>query len=82
MVGADGVARVLDFGGRESFHAKSDHESRRGQGQSRLHGTGTAAREDIDQRADIFSAGVVLWEALGMHRLFRTTTSGPWSATC
>lgn len=72
LVGVDGVARVLDFGiaqaaGRVSF--TRDNEVR-----GKLSYVAPEQLEDgpIDLRADIYSASVVLWEALTCKRLFQT----------
>ena len=71
LVGADGRARITDFGVARAA----------------AHGSGTAAgvlkgktsymapeqlrQEPVDRRADVFAAGVVLWEALTGTRLFQ-----------
>ncbi len=72
LVGVDGVARVLDFGiaqaaGRVSF--TRDNEVR-----GKLSYVAPEQLEDgpVDLRADIYSASVVLWEALTCKRLFQT----------
>ncbi|MBW2460693.1 MAG: serine/threonine protein kinase [Deltaproteobacteria bacterium] len=71
MVGADGVARLTDFG-----VAKADvrlSSTREGQFKGKL---GYMAPEHAstglaDQRSDLFSMGIVLWECLASKRLFR-----------
>jgi len=75
LVGADGVARITDFGVARAA--------------SRLTATGVGqlkgkiaymapeqARgdEDLDRRADVFAAGVVLWESLAHRRLFKASS--------
>jgi eukaryotic-like serine/threonine-protein kinase len=73
MVGADGVARVLDFGiakatGRAAI-------TREGQVKGKL---AYMAPEQLDGNAtrvsDIYAAGVILWEALTSRRLFSGET--------
>jgi eukaryotic-like serine/threonine-protein kinase len=69
MVGADGVARVLDFGVAKA--AGRLQSTRDGQLKGKLsymapeqvHGV------DVDARTDIYSAGVVLWESLTLRRM-------------
>jgi serine/threonine-protein kinase len=72
LVGLDGVARVLDFGIAKA-RALRDRDTSQGV----LKGTiGFLAPEQIrgepvDRRTDVYSAAVVLWEALAGRRLFR-----------
>ncbi len=75
LVGADGVARITDFGVARAA--------------SRLTATGVGqlkgkiaymapeqarGEEDLDRRADVFAAGVVLWESLAHRRLFKASS--------
>jgi serine/threonine-protein kinase len=74
LVGIDGVTRVLDFG------AALSTTGTRTLLRDAAPNMGYAAPEQlmqqpVDRRADIFSAGVVLWEALTGKRLFRTAES-------
>lgn len=72
LVGTDGVARLIDFG-----IAKSDERytmTRPGQLKGKLAYMAPeqlAHEDDLDQRLDVFAAGVVLWEALTTKRLFK-----------
>ena len=77
IVGADGVSRVLDFGIAKAsgrIHSTRDGEIK---GKfaymppEQLHG------EHLDRRADIYAAGVVLWEALTGERLFLGSAEMP-----
>jgi serine/threonine protein kinase len=69
IVGADGVARVLDFGVAKA--ASRLQTTREGQIKGKVSYmapeqiTGQATR-----RSDVYAAGVVLWEALALRRLF------------
>ncbi|MBK6513532.1 MAG: serine/threonine protein kinase [Polyangiaceae bacterium] len=70
MVGADGVARVSDFGiakakGRE--HTTQDSAIK---GQARVHGARAALRQGLTPQADVYAAAVVLWEALAGRRMY------------
>lgn len=75
LVGVDGVARITDFGVARAA--------------SRLTATGVGqlkgkiaymapeqarGEEDLDRRADVFAAGVVLWESLAHRRLFKASS--------
>jgi serine/threonine-protein kinase len=70
LVGADGIARVLDFGiAKAAGRAQVTREGQlRGKmayiSPEQFHG------ERANRRADIYSASVVLWEALTGERLF------------
>jgi serine/threonine-protein kinase len=70
MVGIDGITRVLDFGIAKAFG--SSHNTSRGDIKGKL---SYMAPEQLSahpatQKSDIFSAGIVLWEALTGRRLF------------
>ncbi len=71
LIGTDGVARVLDFGvAKAATHVQT---TQRGKIKGKL---GYMAPEQLlgescDRRADIFAAGIVLWESLTGRRLFR-----------
>jgi serine/threonine-protein kinase len=74
LVGVDGVTRVIDFGSALSTAGP------RGFPREAAANLGYAApeqmlRQPTDRRADVFSAGVVLWEMLTGKRLFRNAES-------
>jgi serine/threonine-protein kinase len=70
LVGADGIPRVLDFGVAKA--ASRTTVTARGAPKGKLtYMAPEQARSDrIDHRADLFAAGVVLWEILLGERLF------------
>jgi serine/threonine protein kinase len=74
LVGTDGVTRLTDFGVARAASRLS--ATRNGQLKGKLaymapeQATGDEA---LDRRADVFSAGVVLWEALALRRLFKAS---------
>jgi serine/threonine protein kinase len=70
LVGADGVARVLDFGVAKAarrLHTTGDGSLK---GKLRYMAPEQLRGEPIDRRVDIFSASIVLWEMLTGVRLF------------
>jgi len=70
LVGADGIARLLDFGIAKAVGRL--HTTRDGQLKGKV---GYMAPEQlgehtVDRRTDVYAAAVVLWEALTGERLF------------
>jgi serine/threonine protein kinase len=74
LIGADGVTRVLDFGSALST-AGSRTLLRDAPPNMSYAAPEQLMQQPVDRRADIFAAGVVLWEALTGKRLFRTADS-------
>jgi eukaryotic-like serine/threonine-protein kinase len=70
MVGVDGVPRVLDFGVAKA--SARIQITRDGQMKGKLSYMSPEQLQGIpvDRRADVFAAGVVMWEALTRRRLF------------
>ncbi|MBS2016974.1 MAG: serine/threonine protein kinase [Deltaproteobacteria bacterium] len=71
LVGADGVARVLDFGIAKAAGRLAESLTRNVKCKLAYMSPQQVGGEELDRRADIFAAGVVLWEALAGERLFR-----------
>src|SRR5882672_3806490 len=73
LVGADGIARLLDFGvakatGRMQVTSK-------GQVKGKLaYMAPEQVRGTVTPQSDVYSASAVLWEALTCHRLFQNVT--------
>jgi serine/threonine protein kinase len=73
MVGADGVARVLDFGVAKA--ATRLQTTREGQLKGKIpYMSPEQLTGEVTARSDVYSAGIVLWEALTGQRLFRGET--------
>jgi serine/threonine-protein kinase len=71
MVGADGVARVLDFGVAKASMRSQTTSQGQIKGKLAYMAPEQLRGGEIDQRTDIFATGVVLWEALTGRRLFK-----------
>lgn len=76
LVGADGIARVADFGIAKA--ATRMHSTRDGKIKGKLAymSPEQLQREDVDRRADVYGAGVVLWEMTTAKRLFSGDDAG------
>jgi serine/threonine protein kinase len=70
LLGADGVARVVDFGVAKAavrFHTTRDSQIK---GKLPYMAPEQLRGATVDRRTDVYSAGVVLWEMLTGERLF------------
>jgi serine/threonine-protein kinase len=76
LVGADGSARVLDFGVAKA--AGQSHHTGVGQvkGKIRYLSPEQVLCGEVDRRTDVWAASVVLWEALTRKRLFSGENDG------
>ena len=71
LVGIDGVARVIDFGiAKAEGRLQELTTELQVKGKARYMAPEQASHQAVDRRADIFSAAVVLWEALAGRLLF------------
>jgi serine/threonine-protein kinase len=70
-VGLDGVARVLDFGIAKATNRVQETRTDQIKGKVAYMSPEQLAKGQIDRRADVYSASVVLWEALTGARLFK-----------
>jgi serine/threonine protein kinase len=71
MVGLDGVARLTDFGVAKAEDRLTHTREGQVKGKLAYMAPEHASQGQADQRADLFSMGVVLWECLTGRRLFR-----------
>ena len=70
MVGADGIARVLDFGVAKAAGRLGHTQTGQLKGKLSYMAPEQVSSEPIDRRTDVFAAAVVLWEVLTSKRLF------------
>jgi serine/threonine-protein kinase len=74
LVGADGVARVVDFGVAKAVHAKEDTRPGVLKGKFSYMAPEVVRGAPTTRQADVFSAAVVLWEMLAGRKLFTGAT--------
>ncbi|WP_437669308.1 protein kinase domain-containing protein [Sorangium sp. So ce131] len=70
LVGADGTARLLDFGIAKARGRLSTTRGGQLKGKLPYMSPEQVLCADVTRRTDVFAAGVVLWEALAGQRLF------------
>jgi eukaryotic-like serine/threonine-protein kinase len=76
IVGVDGVARVFDFGVAKASHRVQTTQDGSVKGKISYMAPEQLLSEQVDRRADIYSAAVVLWEAITGERLFEGDNQG------
>jgi eukaryotic-like serine/threonine-protein kinase len=76
LVGTDGAARVLDFGVAKASSRSPGTVPGTTKGKLSYMSPEQLRFKTIDRRADIFAAGIVLWEMLTLRRLFRSDDPG------
>jgi serine/threonine-protein kinase len=75
LVGIDGISRITDFGVARATSRLSSTRVGQLKGKLAYMAPEQAQGEGIiDRRADVFSAGVLLWETLAGKRLFKAET--------
>ncbi|MBW2456818.1 MAG: serine/threonine protein kinase [Deltaproteobacteria bacterium] len=82
LIGTDGVCRITDFG---IARASSRLSSTRGgvlKGKLAYMAPEQALSQPTDRRADVYAAGIVLWELLTGHRLFRGDNEAALISKC
>jgi eukaryotic-like serine/threonine-protein kinase len=71
LVGVDGTARILDFGvAKAAGRIQTTHDGQLKGKLAYMAPEQLHAEEEVDRRADIWAASVVLWEMLTGRRLF------------
>jgi eukaryotic-like serine/threonine-protein kinase len=74
LVGRDGMARVLDFGIAKAIGRHQTTRDGQVKGKLSYMAPEQLKSEHMTRQADIYAAGVVLWEALTGARLFKADT--------
>lgn len=75
FVSYDGIAKILDFGVAKAATQLDSTESGVLKGKCSYVAPEQAYGEKVDQRADLWAMGVVLWEGLVRRRLFKAETN-------
>jgi serine/threonine protein kinase len=71
LIGVDGVGRIVDFGVARAEERLGTTRDGQVKGKLSYMAPEQTANEPVDRRADVFTAGIVLWECLSGRRLFR-----------
>jgi eukaryotic-like serine/threonine-protein kinase len=71
LVGTDGVARLTDFGVARARTRLAQTEFGQLKGKLTYMAPEQVRSQPVDRRADVYSAGIVLWEILAGQRLMR-----------
>ena len=71
MVSTDGIARLTDFGVAKAEVRLSTTQEGQCKGKLAYMAPEHASNGEADQRSDLFSMGIILWECLTGRRLFR-----------
>ncbi|MEY4582372.1 MAG: hypothetical protein RL701_7075 [Pseudomonadota bacterium] len=71
MVSSDGIARITDFGVAKAEVRLSTTREGQFKGKLAYMAPEHASNGDADQRSDLFSMAIILWESLAGRRLFR-----------
>lgn len=76
LVGVDGVSRLTDFGVAKAEKRLSTTRAGQLKGKLSYMAPEQASTGETDQRSDLFSTGILVWEALTTRRLFKAETNG------
>lgn len=75
LVGTDGIARLTDFGVAKADVRMASTRAGQFKGKLSYMAPEQASTSDTDQRSDLFSLGIILWESLSGRRLFKGETN-------
>jgi serine/threonine protein kinase len=71
LVGTDGIARLTDFGVAKADVRMASTRAGQFKGKLSYMAPEQASTSETDQRSDLFSVGIILWESLTGRRLFK-----------
>jgi serine/threonine-protein kinase len=71
LVGTDGIGRLTDFGVAKADVRMASTRAGQFKGKLSYMAPEQASSSETDQRSDLFSVGIILWESLTGRRLFR-----------
>jgi serine/threonine protein kinase len=75
LVGVDGVSQLIDFGVARASSRATETTGGVVKGKLAYMSPEQAKGGTVDRRSDVFSAGIVMWEALTLKRLFSSEGS-------
>jgi serine/threonine-protein kinase len=76
LVGTDGLARLTDFGVAKADVRMASTRAGQFKGKLSYMAPEQASSSSTDQRSDLFSVGIILWESLTGRRLFKGESNG------
>ena len=76
LVGADGIARVVDFGVAKAASRIQTTRDGAIKGKLAYMSPEQMRRQPVDRRTDVFAASIILWETLAGARLFSADDPG------
>jgi hypothetical protein len=76
LVGTDGIGRIVDFGVAKALGRSQMTRDGAVKGKLAYMAPEQLSGRSLDRRADVYSAGVVLWETLTGTRLFQGDSEG------
>jgi serine/threonine-protein kinase len=76
LVGADGIARIADFGVAKGLSRLQSTDSGQVKGKLGYMAPEQLLRKGVDRRTDLHAAGIVLWEGLVGRKLHRGDDAG------
>ena len=71
LIGTDGIARLTDFGVAKADVRMASTRAGQFKGKLSYMAPEQASTSETDQRSDLFSVGIILWESLTGRRLFK-----------